>query len=160
MPARCTTIKFKKKLYLAQSWKFQAFLDVTPCRRVNNFRRFERSQGLYLQGQAVQNSEGTTILRNAGNCLGLETSTQTPFSVGSWFGRRGAKRTKCLNLRYTIFSDWGPVMRWGCNFTNYYRGGPITKEGSPVNLHHWLFQKLVPIDQAVRMFCTGVLISP
>jgi len=66
VPALCTTwfkIKKKKKLRIAQSWKFQAFLDVTLCRRVNNFRRFERSHGLYLQGQAVQNNEGTPKVR-------------------------------------------------------------------------------------------------
>jgi len=76
------------KLILPSNGSFMSSGILTQCRRVNNFRR-------YLQDQAMQNIEGTTMFRNACNCLGPETSTQ---HVGSWIGRRGAKRTKCLNL--------------------------------------------------------------
>jgi len=100
----------------------------------------------------VQSIECTTVLRNAGNCLGLETSTHTAFGVGSWIEGVG-QNVRSVQI-YAVFSDWVPVVRWGCNFTNYYVGGDYWG-GRPFIYTIGCFKRLCQLTRLYECFVQG-----
>ena len=84
------------------SSKFQVWWNVTPCRLVHSYRRFEGSQFLHLQGQAVHveltHLKLLTLTRN-------NSQVRDIFCV-TWIFSNTAVRT--LNLKYYFITagDW------------------------------------------------------